>query len=230
MPNIGSTGGGMPVGGTSGQVLSKNTGTDYDASWATNTANSLGSVVPWVSGRLYPSVNYFQNGASTGAWVNNTSMVLFPIRIPNACTIAQAGVFTNTTAMAVSFTVALYADSTSAASGGPAARLTSGALASTGSNYWATTLNYTFTAAATVWVAVGLSATSSVIYMSGKTNEGTTMFLGSFTQNATLSPTAPYTCRFTTAYNYSTFPADMTSVATTLQASSFLPLVCFSIT
>jgi hypothetical protein len=40
MPNIGSTGGAIPVGGTANQVLAKNTGTDYDTAWVANSAGS----------------------------------------------------------------------------------------------------------------------------------------------------------------------------------------------
>jgi hypothetical protein len=156
VPTVGgmsTNAGAVPTGGTLGQVLAKNSAQSYDASWTTLSSGGAASasgagVIPWTTGRTYMSnpVDTFSNSAY------GFGPVLYPIRIPNACTVASLGLYINTANGGTTY-VGLYADTGGLTTAGPGARLGYGSIdSSLGGWRFSTTMNTVFTGPTTVWM------------------------------------------------------------------------------
>lgn len=69
----GATSGGMPLGGTTGQVLTKLSATDYDAGWQTPSSGGggggVGKDLRWTVPAGVTSIDEFNDGALDPAWV-----------------------------------------------------------------------------------------------------------------------------------------------------------------
>jgi hypothetical protein len=116
--NISNGGGGVPVGGTTGQVLTKVNNTDFNTEWATFTALQVGAQIPWTDVTNKPTFfsgtyadlagipSTFNPTAHNQAWstITATPTTLAGYGITNAQPLAT--VLTNTTA---SFTTILQA-------------------------------------------------------------------------------------------------------------------------
>lgn len=92
----GATGPGVPTGGTAGQVLTKNSSTNYDTVWATDSgggsgsAGTTGTSLPWTTGLYYCAPTIATTLVSTTLSIN--TMTGYPVRVPNACTLATLNV------------------------------------------------------------------------------------------------------------------------------------------
>jgi hypothetical protein len=100
--------GGIPAGGTLGQVYAKNSGTDYDADWTTLPTGS-GTVTNFSAGSLSvlfgtsvsnptttPSLTFSQTNASAGTvFANNTTVAAVPAFVTNPRITAIANLTSN---------------------------------------------------------------------------------------------------------------------------------------
>jgi hypothetical protein len=189
------------------------------------------AVIPWESGRTYPDYPYVLGDVIAGAPPNTvTSCAFFPVRIPNSCTVTTATIFANNAALPGVMNIAFYADSLTATSGGPGVRLASATFTATTNYVWQAPLSYTFGGPQTVWMMLANSASPTTSYNLQPYGLLVSMLVGTPTGMGTTSPNAANNYRYTTTYTYSTFPADMSSTATTVAtASTTMPLVFFTI-
>lgn len=154
----------VPTGGTSGQVLTKSSSTNYAAAWATPSAGAVGNgsaLMPWVSGRTYtkPTVNAM---GTNSVQIAVSSTAFYPVWIPNACTVSQIRLAVTTGAASSTGWMGLWAD----AGGTPGARLAYGSFAPTTAQIYAVATNYTFTQPTLVWASLSVSTTSVVFRVS----------------------------------------------------------------
>jgi hypothetical protein len=104
----GPAGPGVAAGGTSNQVLAKNSATDYDTKWVTPSSGGGGGVMsPWRSG-TGNYATYIAPMVTPANFVINTTLTGFPIRIPNACSLARVQAATAAAASNASTTVEVY--------------------------------------------------------------------------------------------------------------------------
>jgi len=158
---------GLPTGGSADQVLKKNSATNYDVSWGTASAGGGGGgeFYPWAgAGRVFfgpPMTGNSYNGTPQGY---NTNMTLWPVRIPNACTVASISVASTAAGGSATAYMALYSDEPTATSFGPGTRLAGGSVVfpATAHNAATVTLNYVFTQATNVWVHLGSTAATAL--------------------------------------------------------------------
>lgn len=218
MPNIGSTGGAIPAGGTSGQVLSKNTSTDYDASWV--AASAGGGQMSWAGGRWFTTGLDRVNAGPVA--LASAAVYFVPIYVPNACTISRVGQYVAATAASIK--LGLYTDGgSSLASLGPSTQIGTqyaGALTVSAVNSM-TVSGWVIPSAGLYWVYYTLSASAPV-----ECSYGTMPF------HPTASGSAPpgqslYSYLQSTPYVYSsTVPASVGASACT-PTSSWMPYLLF---
>lgn len=160
-PNSVSPSSFLPTGGTSGQLLTKNTSTNYDASWAAPVVPATGTpFIPWTTGRTF--IQPAGHSYSTGASMPSATVTAFPIRVPNACTLDSISLNVTSTTGSATCQLSLYADT--AASGGyshPGVRLATNSITVSGTGLATWPLSYTFTSAMTIWVVYSNSLTTS---------------------------------------------------------------------
>jgi hypothetical protein len=228
MPNIGSTGGAIPAGGIAGNVLTKNTGTDYDASWAASSAGSSGAKI-WIPGRTYPTTPYRGTdiSGSNQLTVYSNGLMFYLITVPNACTITSLSLYNGATAATTGNVCALYADSPSATSGGPGTRLVQGTFGTAAVNSpMVAPLGYTFSGPQNVWVM--LAGTQNLyLWTTGNTDTWitTVMVSNSLASGAAMqAANTPYNTKYTSTFTSTTVPADMSTTSTTT-VSSYQPLM-----
>lgn len=158
---------GLPFGGASGAVLTKNSATSYDASWATPSAS--GAFFSWSAGRSYFAPPLMNQPGPVSAAINGW-MYFFPVRIPNACTVSSLSLFMSQAGWGGSATyLAMYTDVPSATSGGPGVRLAGGTTTSPNTVYAPVTVsmgNYVFSAATNIWVHMGAAASLPLLHHS----------------------------------------------------------------
>ncbi len=149
---------GLPVGGSTDQVLKKNSSSNYDVSWTTASAGG-GNFNQWLPGRTYfsPSVLGSVGQLTTYQYPANTTL-LWPIRVPNNCQLLNISIPVNASA---TLYLGMFADNPNTSSGGPSTRLftTSGAMG--GQSMFNTTPNLAITAQ-TIWMSICVSAASSL--------------------------------------------------------------------
>lgn len=201
MPNIGATGGSIPAGGTSGQVLNKNTGTDYDASWAAAAPGQP----PWTGNRWYTKAGAVNTASGSTFPTAQGGIAFIPVYVPNPCTITTLGIYVPSTGFSYRF--ALYTDNPASASYGPTNMVgTQASGTAAAGSYLNAAVGWTIPSAAVYWIAFGYSANVTMFTWA----PALTMY------GVTPSPAAaaPTTHLYTTAYTYSsTLPASMASVA-----------------
>lgn len=189
----------VPTGGAAGQVLTKNTATNYDAAWAAAAAG--GFYIPWTSGRTFTTFPVAGN-FSNGTW--GYGPYLFPIRVPNACTIASLGLYF-TANMGGTHHLALYSDTGAASTSAMGARIGYGTIVN-GSGGWQFTsaMNTVFAAPTTVWVWWHTTIANSTGYTAEPGYAG-----GSFNMVLDTSggqTTAPYTMYQVTSFTLGSAP------------------------
>lgn len=224
----------VPSGGTSGQVLAKTSSTDYATAWT--TASSGGGAFPnWSAGssttRTFTQPVFIGNLSSAVPGSGLTSQLsFFPLQISNACTVNNVGVWNGSTnSSAGTLYLYVYADAPGGASLGPGLRLFSTTVTVSGvaNTIYSTAVSWTFATPQVVWIGYG--ATASVTLWTVPNNVAlTNMLLGPPSILTGSNPSSPSSLRYTSAYNYSTAPADATSVTTT-SSSSANPLLLLSI-
>jgi hypothetical protein len=157
--------GGLPTGGTSAQVLTKNSATNYDASWLPPVSGGGGAFLTWTSGRVYTAP--CNMGMVSASSPFTTNMFFLPMRIPNACTLSQMGVYSQHAGYA--FYLGIYTDAGGAVvSQGPGTRLTGGAGSTVASSTTWISTPLTFAGATNVWVGCSFASTGiSVLTVSG---------------------------------------------------------------
>lgn len=145
-------GGVIPAGGTAGQLLTKSSGSDYDAAWSTPPATS--PVLPWKAG------NWYMPLIDKDDWTGAAGLVLsvfyiYPVQIPNACTITGAAALVTTAGTSTNnvFEVSLWADNGSMRPGARLCYQTQNVGASTGCIPFFIPAT-TFTGPTTIWVGV----------------------------------------------------------------------------
>jgi len=91
----GDTGVGVPIGGTTGQVLIKNSSTDYDTGWTTiSTKRSFNIMVhSQASAAFTPGFLYAFPGTSpSGSYSGFSSSAVYPSIIPYTCALTTANI------------------------------------------------------------------------------------------------------------------------------------------
>jgi hypothetical protein len=225
-PNIGSALG-VPSGGTTGQVLTKSSGTSFDVTWASASGGGSGggNFSPWVSGRTMYSPGYY----NTNVTLNTAVCYLYPIRVPNACTISGMYVYNSSSAgSGQGIWLGLYNDSAGAVvtSGGPTTRIASGTVTLNGtSKELGITFNYTFSQATTVWAAMVVQASNLPVY--ANSTPITNFLMGGPSSYVAATPVGKIIGAST--YDYASPPGTDLSSNNTTQWTGNLPLFMFPV-
>lgn len=108
----GTNGAGVPAGGTAGQILTKNTGTDYDSVWATSSASSPLKI------RTGSGYWHGRGGsvASIGALGANYLRAM-PMFFDRACTATSMAIYISTAVASSTVRLGIYADDGAGAPG-----------------------------------------------------------------------------------------------------------------
>lgn len=160
--DTGAAGPGVPVGGTSGQVLTKNSATNYDTTWKTpSTGGSSGSggFPAWRADRLYikPTPNNFASMTIP----NSITTYFFQGWIPNAITITRMSIYIGAAA-AGTMALGLWADS-GPFNFNPGVRLATATFTPSGPGLWGiTTMSVPFTGPTPVWISLASTGTSTI--------------------------------------------------------------------
>lgn len=228
MPNIGSTGGAIPAGGTASQLLKKNSSTDYDVSWSTPVAGGgSAGLWPWVSGRIYTQPGPM--GSVTTQALSTAGMYFMPVTIPNACTVDYVKFFLSASSTISGFYAGFYADAPAATSLGPAARFSGYA---SGSNSASTSLVIpvaaAFTGPTVAWLGMA-TATSCTLVAYNQAYVPMNIFLGSQAIGSVSPANASgQWAYYTSSSSYSSITTDATSLATSPSGGN-TPVVGFHI-
>lgn len=229
MVNVGNSVAGLPTGGAAGQALIKGSATNFDAAWATPATVAGGLFSPWSSPGRYYTVPTAMPPTTNASSPGDTSTHFYPVRIPNACTLASIGII-NTGGSNSSAYLGLFTDSPTAASGGPATRVAGGTFTvNSGVNTQYSPLAVGLAVAAgNYWVAlcmasianVSLVCTPTVLQnylVGGKSATSTSTF---YTANMKVS--TAYTAGAAT-------PADASTLTLQDLATAYTPLFLFTV-
>lgn len=222
---------GIPAGGTAGQMLAKNTGNNFDASWKSVVSGGGGNFPLWAgAGRLFCSPFQPSSQQNIASWGFSTGYLNFmAVQIPNPCTVTGAYVWHGSSASAASVVgIGLYADAPTAASGGPGVRLAQTTITESGAanTLYGSALSYTFTGPQLVWV--GYSSSSNPFLWCTYNSNPVSMVLGTTAILAGSSATTAPNLRYSGAYTYNTMPADA-STGSTAVYNGYNPLVFFTV-
>lgn len=178
-------------------------------------ASSVGSMyLPWIAGRTFFATPQPQQGHTTSP-LGNASIYLWPIRVPNACTITSIGVPVGS---AGTWNLGVYTDKPGATSTGPAARLYTGSGTTASSATIQHAMSLTFASSTTLWIGWQPS-TSIGVWYNGRTH-GNLVFNDPSTAN-------PNCCLTVTNTYANGLPADLS--ASTGTGLSF-PTPLFTVT
>lgn len=195
-------------------------------SWAAGSGTKRVYSQPFVAGQLASAVPG-QNISTGWQW--------FPMQIPNACTISSVGLWnaSTSTTNGGTFYVQVYADSPTATSGGPAARLqsTTITMSNVANAISSTTVAWGFAAAQTVWVGIGYTSSSCYLYCPTIGGSVTGMIPGALTAMSGNAPASGgvITGLYTAAYSYSSLPPADASAVTTTAVAMYVPLMLFTV-
>lgn len=196
------------------------------ANWSVLAAGSGGTAAghlsPWKPGRYYTSPN--SGNITTTAPTANTSTNMFPLFIPNACTLQSISI-TVTTASAGTWMVSLWSDSPTATSGGPSARLAVGTASTASTGLQTVSVSVAFTEPTLIWFSHGCTATGAFFR---------TFHSSAQVNNFPIDPTngtnnAKVTTAFTASTAIGSVPADLSGTVMTHASAVPMPQLFFSV-
>lgn len=203
----------VPSGGNANQVLTKTTtGVDYAYQWA-SPASTGGSGQTWGGGRVFTQSYNPATWSTSNFHTYGQNMCLFPIWVPNACTISRLYLGSGSTANSAA--VALYTDGgSSLTSGGPQSMVGVQYVGQAQSNAYAQTATSFVVTSGLYWLALAYYSTYTIATVTYNSNFA--ISVNTAVNSVAQTPTYLYT----TSYTYSsTFPASLAS--TTLNSINY---------